>query len=263
MPSESSVVLPDSLISDLVTQIGDVSKILQQEISILNDRREEIRSRMKESSGDLRLGTLPGFVHRQNLRLLRRLKAASFPIVSSLENFDLTVDRKLRKSTIRELAGASFVTQGTNILIAGPTGVGKTHLACALGQAACRQGFLTLFFSLNRLLEKMALARAQGRYLSLLKKLTAASVIVLDDFGLRALTPLQLQDIYDLVDGRVESLSTIVTTQLPVENWREILPDPVLCDAITDRIVQKAIILEMEGESYRKKRFKGSHTDPP
>ncbi|EQD73248.1 IstB domain protein ATP-binding protein, partial [mine drainage metagenome] len=79
----------------------------------------------------------------------------------------------------------------------------------------------------------------------------------------RALTPQQLQDIYDLVDGRVESLTTIVTTQLPVENWSEVLTDPVLCDAITDRIVQKAIMLEMEGESYRKKRFKGGHTDPP
>nr|EES53785.1 MAG: IstB domain protein ATP-binding protein [Leptospirillum ferrodiazotrophum] len=229
----------------------------------LPKRLEELAEQQWSPSEFLNLCLEDEKLHRQNLRLLRRLKAASFPIVSSLENFDLTVDRKLRKSTIRELAGASFVTQGTNILIAGPTGVGKTHLACALGQAACRQGFSTLFFSLNRLLEKMALVRAQGRYLSLLKKLTAASVIVLDDFGLRALTPPQLQDIYDLVDGRVESLSTIVTTQLPVENWREILPDPVLCDAITDRIVQKAIILEMEGESYRKKRFKGSHTDPP
>ena len=118
-------------------------------------------------------------------------------------------------------------------------------------------GFGTVGSGLNRLLEKMALARAQGRYLNLLKKLTAVSVVVCDDFGLRALTPQQLQDIYDLVDGRVESLTTIITTQLPVENWSEVLPDPVLCDAITDRIVQKAILLEMEGESYRKNIWSG------
>ena len=102
------------------------------------------------------------------------------------------------------------------------------------------------------------MVRAQGRYLSLLRKLTSVDVVILDDLGLRALTAVQLQDIYDLVDGRVESLSTIVTTQLPVENWQEILPDPVLCEAITDRIVQKAIMIEMQGDSYRKKRFKGT-----
>ena len=183
---------------------------------------------------------------------------ANFPISASIENLDFTTDRKLRKSLIRELASASFVPQGQNILIAGPTGVGKTHLACALGQAACGQGFSALFFFLNRLLEKIAMARAQGRYLSLLRKLTSVDVVILDDLGLRALTAVQLQDIYDLVDGRVESLSTIVTTQLPVENWQEILPDPVLCEAITDRIVQKAIMIEMQGDSYRKKRFKGT-----
>jgi DNA replication protein DnaC len=200
---------------------------------------------------------------RQNARLARRLREATFPTMASLENLDFTIERKLDRSQVRELASASFVTQSLNILIAGPTGVGKTHLACALGNAACRQGFSTLFLPLNRLLEKMALIRAQGRYLSLLKKLTSVSVLIVDDWGLRALTPQQMQDIYDIVDGRVESMTTIITTQLPQENWNEILPDPVLCDAITDRIVQKAISLEMVGESYRKKRFRGGHSDPP
>ncbi|EQD30856.1 IstB ATP binding domain-containing protein [mine drainage metagenome] len=229
----------------------------------LPKRLQELHSQQWSSSEFLNICLQDEQLHRQNVRLLRRLREASFPITASLENLDFTSERKLSRSQIRELGSASFVTQGRNILIAGPTGVGKTHLACALGQAACRQGFTSLFFPLNRLLEKMALLRAQGRYLNLLKKLTTVSVVVIDDFGLRALTPQQLQDIYDLVDGRVESLTTIVTTQLPVENWSEVLTDPVLCDAITDRIVQKAIMLEMEGESYRKKRFKGGHTDPP
>lgn len=229
----------------------------------LPKRLEELHSQHWSPSEFLNICLEDEHLHRQNARLLRRLREAGFPIAASLENMDFTTDRKLNRSQIRELSSASFVNQGQNILIAGPTGVGKTHLACALGQAACRQGFTTLFFSLNRLLEKMALARAQGRYLNLLKKLTSVNVVALDDFGLRALTPQQLQDIYDLMDGRVESLTTIVTTQLPVENWSEVLPDPVLCDAITDRIVQKSIALEMVGESYRKKRFKGGHTDPP
>lgn len=223
----------------------------------LPKRLEELHSQQWSPSEFLNLCLEDEKLHRQNLRLRRRLREANFPIAASIENLDFTTDRKLRKSLIRELASASFVPQGQNILIAGPTGVGKTHLACALGQAACRQGFSALFFPLNRLLEKIAMVRAQGRYLSFLRKLTSVDVVILDDLGLRALTAVQLQDIYDLVDGRVESLSTIVTTQLPVENWREILPDPVLCEAITDRIVQKAIMIEMEGESYRKKRFKG------
>ncbi len=222
----------------------------------LPKRLEDLESQQWSPSEFLNVCLEDERLYRQNARLTRRLRDAGFPVAASLENLDLTVDRKLKRPLIRDMISASFVSQSRNILIAGPTGVGKTHLACALGQAACRQGFTTLFFSLNRLLEKIALTRAQGRYLSLLKKLTAISCLIIDDFGLRALTPQQLQDIYDLVDGRVETLTTIVTTQLPVENWSEILPDPVLCDAITDRIVQKAIMIEMEGESYRKKRFK-------
>ena len=229
----------------------------------LPKRIEELEGQQWSPSEFLNVCLEDERLHRQNARLARRLRDAGFPVTASLENLDFTVDRKLNRSRIREMISASFVSQSRNILIAGPTGVGKTHLACALGQAACRQGFTTLFFSLNRLLEKIALTRAQGRYLNLLKKLTAVSCLIIDDFGLRALTPQQLQDIYDLVDGRVENLTTIVTTQLPVENWSEILPDPVLCDAITDRIVQKAITIEMVGESYRKKRFKGGHAAPP
>ena len=226
-------------------------------------RLEELHEQHWSPSEFLNLCLEDERLHRQNARLARRLREASFPMTASLENLDFTVPRQLDRSRIREFQAGDFVRQGKNILIAGPTGVGKTHFACALGQTACRQGFSTLFFPINRLLEKFSLARTQGRSLHLLKKLTTVSVLILDDFGLRALTPQHMQDMYDLVDGRVESLTTILTTQLPEENWSEVLPDPILCDAITDRIVQKAIRLEMTGESYRKKRFKGGHTDPP
>ena len=249
----------------LVNTIPDLLNELKlQGISdALPKRLDELHEQQWSPSEFLNVCLEDERLHRQNARLARRLREAAFPVPASLENLDFTIDRKLKRSQIREMISASFVSQSRNILIAGPTGDGKTHLACALGQAACRQGFTTLFFSLNRLLEKIAMARAQGRYLNLLKKLTGVSCLAIDDFGLKVLTPQQLQDIYDLMDGRVENLTTILTTQLPVENWNEVLPDPVLCDAITDRIVQKAIMIEMEGESYRKKRFKGGHTDPP
>ena len=215
-------------------KLTDTTDALMTELKLYG-LKETLPSRLKElqvqhwsPSEFLNLCLEDERLYRQNARLARRLREAGFPVTASLENLDFTVDRKLNRSQIREMISASFVSQSRNVLIAGPTGVGKTHLACALGQAACRQGLTTLFFSLNRLLEKIALTRAQGRYLSLLRKLTSASCLVIDDFGLRALTPQQLQDIYDLVDGRVENLTTIVTTQFPVENWSEILPDPVL-----------------------------------
>ncbi len=247
----------------------DTTETLLMELK-LNGLLESLPSRLKElheqqwsPSEFLNLCLEDESLFRKNARLLRRLRDAGFPVSASLENLDFTVPRNMERSQIRELSSAQFVAQSLNILIAGPTGVGKTHLACALGNSACRQGFAALFFSLNRLLEKIALVRAQGRYLSLLRKLTTVPVIVIDDFGLRALTPQQMQDIYDIVDGRVETRTTIITTQLPPENWSEVLPDPVLCEAITDRIIQKAVTLELVGESYRKKRFRRDHTDPP
>ena len=225
-------------------------------------RLKELQEQQWSPSEFLNLCLEDERLFRENARLLRRLRQAGFPVMASLENLDFTVPRNLDKTQIRELSTAQFVTQSLNILIAGPTGVGKTHLASALGVAACRQGFATFFFPLNRLLEKLALTRAQGRYLSLLRKLSGVPLLLIDDFGLRVLTPQQMQDIYDIIDGRVESQSTLITTQLPPENWSEVLPDPVLCEAITDRIVQKAVTLEMVGESYRKKRFRGGHSDP-
>ncbi|EQD42215.1 IstB ATP binding domain-containing protein, partial [mine drainage metagenome] len=180
---------PETLSKEITMSLVNNTPELLSELKLhgireaLPKRLQELHSQQWSSSEFLNICLQDEQLHRQNVRLLRRLREASFPITASLENLDFTSERKLSRSQIRELGSASFVTQGRNILIAGPTGVGKTHLACALGQAACRQGFTSLFFPLNRLLEKMALLRAQGRYLNLLKKLTTVSVVVIDDFG--------------------------------------------------------------------------------
>ena len=194
--------------------------------------------------------------YRKNARITRLVKYAGFRSPASCENIDFTAKRNLDKKLVQGLSTSQFVREGQNILITGPCGVGKTHLATALGNAACRNGYTTLFFRMNTLVERLAIVRAQATYLNFIKKVAAADLVVLDDFGIKALSLQQLQDLYDIMDERSEGKSTILTTQLPIANWPEVIPDPVTCEAITDRFVSRAIQVTMVGESYRKKNLK-------
>lgn len=193
---------------------------------------------------------------RKNARVQRLLRNASFRNNANLEGIDLTTPRGIDKKLIQDLSTASFINDGLNVLIMGPTGVGKTHLATALGNAACRHGHSTLFYPINLLVEKLLLSRAQGNYLHLLKKLGSTNLLVLDDLGIKPLTPTSYQDLYDILDERAENKATIITTQLPPENWSEVIADPIVCEAITDRIVTRSVRIMMKGDSYRKKKVK-------
>ena len=191
---------------------------------------------------------------RRNTRIRRLLKVAAFRQPVSLEDLDFTASRGLDKKVLNDIGGGRFILDGVNILILGPTGVGKSYLASAIGNAACRSGHTTLFFRMNALIEQMLLARAKGTYLNLLRRLSACDLLVLDDFGIKPLNPQQAQDLYDVLDERGEDKSTIVTSQVPVENWNEVIADPINCEAVTDRLAARAIRLHMKGESYRKRR---------
>ena len=162
--------------------------------------------------------------YRKSARIKRLLKRASFRQPASLEDLDVKLDRGLDKRQLKELATCHFLEDGINILIMGPTGVGKTYLATAIGNAACRRGYSTIFFRMNALIEQMLLARAKGTYLNLLKRLAACDLLIIDDLGIKPLEPQHYQDFYDVIDERGEEKSTIVTTQLPVENWSDDLP---------------------------------------
>jgi DNA replication protein DnaC len=196
--------------------------------------------------------------YRRSARLKRLLRRAAFRCPAALEEIDLKIDRGLDKKQVKDLATCRFVDDGLNILILGPTGVGKTYLASAIGNAACRMGYTTLFYRMNTLIEQLTLARAKGTYLNLLKRLAGCDLLVLDDLGIKPLEPQHYQDLYDVVDERGEDRSTIVTSQLPVENWSEIIPDPVTCEAISDRMSAASIRLVMQGASYRPKRQRKS-----
>jgi len=193
--------------------------------------------------------------HRKSVRVARLLKNAGFRQQASLEGFDHGATRGINKTKLADLASCRFVHDGINVLIDGPTGVGKTHLATALGNAACRHGLTTLFVRMNTLIEQIALARAKGTYLNLLKRMSLVELLIVDDFGIKPLAPSHFQDFYDIIDERIESKSTILTTQLPIANWTDVIADPLACEAITDRFVTKALQIHLVGDSYRKKKF--------
>ena len=141
-------------------------------------------------------------------------------------------------------------------LIIGPTGVGKSYLACALAHKACRDGHVVLYQRLPRLLEELALSHHDGRYRKLMKSLLKADLLILDDFGLAPLTTEQQRDLLEIIDDRYDRRSTLVTSQLPVKHWHDILADPTLADAILDRLVHNAYKIELKGESMRKSKSK-------
>jgi DNA replication protein DnaC len=225
--------------------------------------RETLGNRIKEAMNDdlsyedfLNLILFDEVQHRRNVRRQRLIKSAGFRSEASLEGLDYKTPRNFDKKLIKQLSTMRFVDDGVNLLIHGPTGVGKTYLATAIGNHLCRHGRSTLFVKMNLLFENIALVRVQGRYLNFLKKIRSIDLLIVDDFGLKPLTEQQFQDFYDVLDERDNGKATIVTTQLPSENWDEVIKDPIVCEAISDRIVSKAIKIKMTGPTGRGKKWK-------
>lgn len=188
---------------------------------------------------------------RQNARRARLLRAAGFRSQASLEGITYEKVRNVDKKVIQEIAGLRFLEEGTNIILFGATGVGKTYLATAIGNHVCRCARPVMFLKMNFLLEKLALARLEGTYLNFLKKIHGTDLLIIDDFGIKPLTPQQYQDFYDVLGERESGKSTILTTQLPSENWNEVIEDLLVCEAISDRLTAQAIKLNLKGPSKR------------
>jgi DNA replication protein DnaC len=162
---------------------------------------------------------------------------------------------------VRRLLAGDWVRAHQNVLITGPCGVGKTYLACALADAACRHGHTALYQRLPRLFDELASARVDGRYLKLMTALAKVEVLILDDWGLALLDDERRRDLLDLLDDRYQTRSTVVASQLPVAHWHEALGHPTLADAILDRLVHHAHPLPLVGESLRK--FQPPLTEEP
>jgi DNA replication protein DnaC len=189
---------------------------------------------------------------RDNNRLKRRLKTAKLPVPATIEDLNMSASRGLDRRLILHLAQGEWIRQHLNILVLGPTGVGKTFLSCALAHSACRYDFTVRYYRTSRLLHQFSLAHADGSYPNLLDTFARTQLLVFDDWLRDPLTRSQSQDLLEILDDRYGRSSTLVATQVPVADWHARFPDPTIGDAILDRLIHNAYRLSLEGESRRK-----------
>jgi DNA replication protein DnaC len=189
--------------------------------------------------------------YRQERKTGYRIKAAKFTVRSAFEDIDFTANRSISKSQIKELYGLQWLSEGRPVLLVGQTGVGKTFLAQATGLHACACGKSVLFMTVTTWLENVALARSSGTYLRYRDKLVRPDLLILDDIGMRKLSSIEAQDLCEILEERSIGKSTMFTTNLPLDHWSEVIGDPVISDAIRDRLEHAALKLHITGESYR------------
>lgn len=192
---------------------------------------------------------------RDNKRMSKLLSDAKLRIPTAcIEDVDHNPKRELDKALFRQLATGRWIADRQNVLITGMTGVGKSYLACALAQLACRLGFRVLYKRVPRFFEELALAHADGTYVRLLGRLAKVDVLVLDDWGLAPLNDQQRRDVLEVLEDRHGVRSTVVTSQLSVENWHDYIAHPTIADAVLDRLVHNAHKVKMKGPSRRKEK---------
>lgn len=210
--------------------------------------------RLQELSFDERFGLLVDheWTERQNKQLTRLLRAARFKTQACPEDINYEIPRGLDRSLIRHLLTGQWLTSYQNLLVSGPTGAGKTFLVCALGMAACRQGFRVRYYRLSRLLQEIVLAKGDGSYPRLANQLAKVDLLILDDWGLATLTAAESRDLLDILDDRTALHSTCLASQLPIEIWYQHFTDATLADAILDRLIHNAHKIILKGDSMRK-----------
>jgi DNA replication protein DnaC len=191
---------------------------------------------------------------RQQKRFEARARAAKLRHAASVEDVDYRAVRGLDRSLFLKLAASDWIRARHNLLVTGPCGVGKSWLACALGHRACRDDFSVAYHRLPRLFAALALARNDGRYTRMLRAIARLDLLILDDWGPEPLDADQRRDLLEIVEDRYEARSIIVTSQLPVDRWHEMIGNPTIADAILDRLVHNAYRIELKGESLRKKK---------
>lgn len=204
---------------------------------------------------------------RSNRRLERHLRTARLRSQACIEDIDFRRARGLDRSVLLSLASAQWVTARQNILIVGPTGVGKTFLGCALTHSAVRAGHTALYIRAPRMLDDLVIARADGRWTRLMAAWAKVDVLLIDDLALQPLTTAQAADLLEVIEDRSQLRSTIVTSQLPIADWHAVLGDPTLADAVLDRLVHNAHRIELRGDSMRRpapeNAAKGSNSPTP
>jgi DNA replication protein DnaC len=256
-----------------MSSTGDKNVIHEETIQKLHELKLHV---MAQSLRDL-LASAPGdklsfeeqlallvereWTERRNQQLARRIKQAKLGMSACLEDVWCDPARGVDKAAVRALATCQWVSAKQNVIAIGATGVGKSYVGAALAQAACRNGYRALCTRVPRLVHELAIARADGSYVSMLQRIAQVHVLVLDDFLIAPLKDQERRDLLEVLEDRYGRSSTVVTSQVPTKNWHESLADPTLADAICDRLVHNAHVLSLRGPSGRKKKGLGTETE--
>lgn len=221
-------------------------------VRALEDQRTN--TTVQDLGFDERLGMLidAEIRDRAQRRLERLITLAKFKESACPEDIDYRVSRNLDRQVITNLLSCDYLEKSLNVIITGPTGVGKTWLACALGQQAVRKGYPVRYIRMARLLEDLEIAHGDGTLAKERSKLARTRLIILDDWGLSPISQLGRHELLELIDDRIRTGSIIITTQLPIEKWHEYLGEPTVADAILDRVVNRSHRIDLRGESMRR-----------
>lgn len=194
--------------------------------------------------------------NRRNRSIERAVKSAQFRYNASLEDVDYGFERGLDRNQVERLAAMEFVRENKDLFITGPTGTGKSYLATALGNRACQEGFRVLYASTAKLMSQLKIAKIKGTILTELKRIERADLLILDDFGMQAFDVQSRGILMDIIEDRHQKRSTMITSQLPVKGWHDIIGEKTVADAILDRLVHHSLRVELFGESIRKRKTK-------
>lgn len=190
---------------------------------------------------------------RQGRKITRLLKQANFRIVASKEDVDFHTSRKLDKNQFSNLLNLSFMKSKENIILTGPTGMGKSYLAQVIGVQACKNNFKVKYIQTSKQLNQLKLSKLEGTYLKELKRIESMDLLILDDFGLQGIDTSMREALLNIVQDRHNKKSTIIVSQIPVSKWYELIGEATIADAILDRLVHSSHRIDLQGESYRKK----------
>lgn len=240
------------LIEQTLTTLGDL-KLTGMKTAL---ERQLEQPKTHQLAFEERLGLLVDHekTYRQDRKIERLLKAANLRQQACIEDIDYGPNRGIRREEISSFMSCKWVKEAFNLMITGSTGTGKSWFACALGRQACRMGLSVLYVRLSRLLEELRLSRIDGSYAKNLARLSKVDLLIIDDWGLERPTQEQRKDILEIVEDRHQAKSLLVTSQLPIQKWHEIIADPTIADAILDRLLERSFKLELRGESMRKRQ---------